>query len=329
MNAPALPPVLIAGCGAIGGFLAAALTRAGADVQVLARGAGARALSAGPLRVRDGEHTYSTRLNVARAPGGIRPPGLVVVAVKSFDTAPLIDALAPHLTPGTPVLSFQNGVDNPETIRARLPAGPVGGVAVYLGCQRPAPDLVVRRPSRDPRTGAPRDLLAGGGPGEIGHHLAAIGRLIGVPTRVGTDARVALWTKLVANASLNTVTALGRARVGRVFADEQAVELMRRLGDEVVAVARAQGIDVPPDAAAHYVADARRRLPADGGSSMLFDLEAGRRLEREALVGAVVRHAERLDLSTPISRVCAALLELADPWQGPTGDESVTAPSGG
>ena len=106
---------------------------------------------------------------------------------------------------------------------------------------------------------------------------------------------------------------LGRARVGRVFADPGAAALMLALGREVVAVARAAGIPVPHDAAERYVADARRRLPPDGGSSTLFDLEAGRRLEREALVGAVVREGARLGVPTPVASACDALLRLVDP----------------
>jgi 2-dehydropantoate 2-reductase len=136
---------------------------------------------------------------------------------------------------------------------------------------------------------------------------------VGVPSRVDERPELALWTKLVANASLNTVTALGRARVGRVLADPAAVGLMLALGREVVAVARAAGVPVALDAAEDYVADARRRLPRDGGSSTLFDLEAGRRLERDALVGAVVREGERLGVPVPVSRACDALLRLHDP----------------
>jgi 2-dehydropantoate 2-reductase len=104
--------------------------------------------------------------------------------------------------------------------------------------------------------------------------------------------------------------------VGRVFADPRAAALMLALGREVVAVARAAGIPVAPDAAEFYVADARRRLPPDGGSSTLFDLEAGRPLERAALVGAVVREGERLGVPVPVSRACDALLALVDPGRG-------------
>lgn len=281
-------------------------------MSVQARGAALAALRAGPMRLTDGGRERAVDLRAVADPGEAGPVDLALVCVKGFDTAAVADRLAGALAPGAVVLSLQNGVDNPAVLARALPGAAVGGVAVYLGCQRLAPDHVVRRPSRDPSTGRLRDLLAGGGAGAPGAALAAVAEAVGVPHRVDADFAVALWTKLVANVALNTVTALGRARVGAVFADPRAVALMLALGEEVVAVARAGGIAVAPDAARAYVADARRRLPADGGSSTLFDLEDGRRLERDALVGAVVREGGRLGVPVPLSRACDALLRLQD-----------------
>jgi 2-dehydropantoate 2-reductase len=301
------------GPGAIGATVAAGLTEAGWDAAVLARGASLDALRAGPLRLTDDGREREVALRAVADPAERAPVELVLVCVKSFDTAAAGAAIAPALAPGAVVLSLQNGVDNPGVLARACPGAAVGGAAVYLGCQRLAPDRVVRRPSRDPATGRLRDLLAGGGRGAPGEALAAVAAAIGVPCRVDERYEEALWTKLVANASLNTVTALGRARVGAVFADPPAVELMLALGREVVAVARAAGVAVAEDAAEAYVADARRRLPPDGGTSTLFDLEAGRRLERDALLGAVVRRAERLGVPVPSGRACDALLRLLDP----------------
>ena len=301
------------GPGAIGGFVAARLTIAGWPVRVLARGETLRILRDRPLRVSDDGAERPVGLAMVADAGEAAPVELAIVCAKSFDTAEAARGLRPALAPGAVVLSFQNGVDNPAVIARECPEAAVGGVAVYLGCQRVAPDRVVRRPSRDPSTGRFRDLLAGGGAGAPGEALAAVGAAIGVPVRVDDDPAAALWTKLVANVALNTVTALGRARVGAVFAEPRAVELMLRLGEEVVAVARAAGVPVAPDAARAYVADARRRLPPTGGSSTLFDLESGRRVEREALIGTVVREGERLGVDVPVSRACDALLRLQDP----------------
>ncbi len=311
MGAP--PRTLVVGPGAIGGYVAARLTLAGWPVAVLARGATLEALRAGPLRVTDGGVDDEVRVEAVAGAGDAGPVELAVVCVKSYDTEGAAAALAPALTPGAVVLSLQNGVENPRLLARACPGAEVGGVAVYLGCQRVAPDHVIRRPSRNPSTGALRDLLAGGGAGAPGAALEAVGAAVGVPVRVDPDDAPALWTKLVANVCLNTVTALGRARVGAVFAEPRAVELMLALGREVVAVATAAGVAIAPDAAEAYIADARRRLPRDGGSSTLFDLESGRRLERDALVGVVVREGARLGVDVPVSRACDALLRLNDP----------------
>jgi 2-dehydropantoate 2-reductase len=304
---------VVVGAGAIGSFVTSRLTEAGWPVAVAARGASLGSLRAGPLRLVDNAVEREVRLLVVSDPAEWAPIDLALVCTKSFDTEAAAEALAPALAPGAVVLSLQNGVENPGILARACPGASVGGVAVYLGCQRVAPDRVVRRPSRDPVSGRLRDLLAGGGAGAPGRALAAVAAAVGVPSRIDESYEAALWTKLVANAALNTVTTLGRARVGEVFADPRAVDLMLTLGREVVAVARACGVPVAPDAAEAYVADARHRLPRDGGSSTLFDLTGGRRLEREALVGAVVRHGDRLGVPVPASRACDALLRLLDP----------------
>lgn len=301
------------GPGAIGGFVAARLTEAGWPVWVVARHKTFAALRSAPMRVVDDGIEREVRLAVMDGPPEPGSVDLALVCVKSFDTEEAGRMMAPALAPGAVVLSLQNGVGNPEVLAETCPGAAVGGVAVYLGCQRIAPDHVVRRPSRDPATGRLRDLLAGGGPGAAGAALEAVGAAIGVPTRVEERPETALWTKLVANASLNTVTALGRANVGRVFSDPAAVELMLALGREVVTVAHALAIPVPDDEAERYIADARQRLPRDGGSSTLFDLVSGQPLESEALVGVVVREGERLHVPVPVSRACASLLGLLDP----------------
>lgn len=292
--------------------MAGRLTDAGWPVAVLARGGTLAALRAGPLRIDEDGRGRDVPVRAVGDATEAGPVDLALVCVKSGDTAAAGRAVVPALAEGAVVLSLQNGVHNPAVLREACTAAAVAGVAVYLGCQRLGPAHIVRRPSRDPVTGALRDRLVGGGPGPPGAAMEAVAAALGVRGEV-TDPSLALWTKLVANASLNTVTALGRARVGRVFSQPSAAQLLLSLGGEVVAVARAAGVPVPHDAAEAYVADARRRLPPDGGSSTLFDLEAGRPLERDALVGAVVREAERLGVPVPVSRACDALLRLVDP----------------
>ncbi|MGI9540049.1 MAG: ketopantoate reductase family protein [Miltoncostaeaceae bacterium] len=307
------PRTLLVGAGAIGGFVAAGLVERGWPIRVLARGATLQALRRGPLHIEESGATRSVRLKVVDDPGRDRSIELAILATKSHDTAGVAARLGQALAPDALVLSLQNGVHNGAALRRALAGANVAEVAVYLGCQRTAPDRIVRRPSVDRATGAPRDRLVGPRGGAAADALRQIGRAIDLRVDLVDDIERALWTKLVANVCLNTVTALGRARVGRLFADPEAVSLMLALGAEVEAVARASGVDLPPGAARAYVADARRRLPATGGSSTLFDLEAGRRLEHGAMVGSVARDGARLGVPVPVSRTCSALLDLLDP----------------
>jgi len=311
------PRTLVVGPGAIGAFIAARLTRAGWPVAVQARGDTLAALRARPLAIEDDGARSSVRLRMVSAPDQAGALDLVLVCTKSYDTEAVAEQLAAGAQADVVVLSLQNGVHNVGVLRNALPQAEVGGVAVYLGCERRDARHVIRRPSRHPTTGVVQDRLVGGPPGPIGDELARLGETVGVATEIRADPEAALWTKLIANVALNTVTALGRARVCTVFAREDAVRLMLALGDEVVSVARAKGIALPQSGAHDYVADARRRLPKDGGSSTLFDLEAGRRLEREALVGAVVREADQIDVEVPYSATCDALLRLVDPTRAP------------
>ena len=306
-----LPNTVVIGPGAIGGFFAACLTEAGWPVTVLARGAAAREHFAEPLTIEQDGIERHVSLAVTDDPRRSAPFDLALVCVKSMDTDDAANQLRGQLAEDGVVLSMQNGVENTDRIAAALPGATVAGVAMYVGIERESPLRIIRRSSRGPG-GDARDRLVGGPPGRIGDILTAVGNASGVRVELTDDPVASLWTKLIGNVCLNTVTALGRSRVGDVFASPDAISLMLSLGREVEAVAAAAGVRLPTAAAATYVEDAGRRLPHSGGSSTLFDLEAGRPLEHDALVGAVVRIGASLDVDTPVSRTCLTILNLLD-----------------
>jgi 2-dehydropantoate 2-reductase len=299
------PRTLVFGLGAIGGLVAARLMLANWPTVGVARRETLAALRRGPLRiVEEGEERAVPVAVVGTPAKAPEPVELALVCVRSGETEAVGRALRPALAPGAVVLSLQNGVDNVGVLARLLPDATVGGVAMYMGAERRAPDLIVRR--RGPAR------FAGGPPGPAGDALEAVGAAVGARVEVG-DLALALWTKLIANASLNTVTALTRSRVGPLYADPAAVVLLNALAGETETVARALGVPVPVGAGAAYVADAGRRLPPEAGTTTLLDVEAGRPLERETLLGAVVREGLRLGARVPISRACDALLQQLDP----------------
>ena len=197
---------------------------------------------------------------------------------------------APALAPGAVVLSLQNGVDNPAVIARECPEAAVGGVAVYLGCQRVAPDHVVRRSSRDPATGRPRDLLAGGGAGARGR---GAGRRRGRDRRAGAGGRrprgrpvdQARRQRGAEHRHGPRPRPRGR-RLRRAARGGADAEPGRGGGGRRARRRACRWRPTPPGPTSPTPAGACRR---PGGSSTLFDLESGRRLEREALIGTVVR----------------------------------------
>lgn len=301
------------GAGAVGTFMAARLTAAGWPCRIQARGATLSALRDGVVELVDPDGDRRVRLDPVATPTDAGPVDLVIVAVKRPATAEVAETLGDALAPGGIVLSLQNGIDNAAILAPVAGEDRTGAVAVYIGVRRETPRRIHRLSGRAADGSPRRDRLEGGPPGPVGEALTAVAGAAGLDVVIVDDPALALWRKLVANTALNTVTALGRSRIGPVLADPAGEDLMRALGREAVAVARAAGVALEPATADRYLADIRGRLAPDFGSSTLFDLEDGRPLEHEALVGAVVREADRLGVPVPHARTCAAMLRLVDP----------------
>jgi 2-dehydropantoate 2-reductase len=126
----------------------------------------------------------------------------------------------------------------------------------------------------------------------------------GIPVELHPDIRVAIWGKFIANCGLNGMTALIRLPNGVIQACPASRALYRQVLEEVEAVARAHGINVPEDIVERSIFKAQGIY-----GSMYYDLVAGKRLELEALNGTVVRRAQRLDIPVPVNAVIYAALQ--------------------
>jgi len=300
--------ILIAGVGAVGGYFGAQLARAGHEVLFLARGANLAALRAHGLRIESVNGDFHVEASFATDTlAGERPVDLAIVAVKSYDTATVAAQIAPAVTPDTIVLSLQNGVENESLLAAALRLPPLMGALTHIGAELIAP-AVVRHVARGtiyfgemtghetPRARKLADLFSTSG---VRHQLA--------PNIVAL-----LWDKLAWNASHNAVTALTRTTAGEATRLPATAAVIRDAMHEVINVARAQGIQVDPTTIETTIAFSRDHL-GDLRTSMLQDVERGRRLEHDALNGAVVRFGNAVDVLTPVNRTLHALLVGLDP----------------
>jgi 2-dehydropantoate 2-reductase len=306
--------IAVVGLGAVGGFLAARLAGGGHAVSALVRGATLAAVRSGGLQFEEaGRHT---RLEVAvsDAAADLGPQDLVIVAVKAHALATAAGQLGPLLGADTPVLTAMNGVpwwfmqtrraasdaadaqplqsvDPFGHIGARLPLARVLAGVVHLTCSAPEPGRI--------RHGHGGRLIVGepaGGLSERAERVAEALRRGGLDIETSQDIRSAIWFKLWGNMTANPVSALTGATTDRIIDDP----LVR--GFCLAAMAEAAEVGARIGCPIAQTAEERLAVGRQLGvfkTSMLQDVEAGRPIELQALVGAVREIGQRTGVPTP------------------------------
>lgn len=298
--------IAIVGTGGVGGYFGARLAAAGESVAFLARGQHLDAIR------RDGLKVESALGNVHIHPAeatddaqAIGPVDVAIVAVKLYDDAAAAEECMTLLGPRTAVVSFQNGVTAADTLAAAVGRERVfGGTAQILA--------VIARPGVIAHTGTMARLQVGefaGGSSPRVKALADALRHAGVDVEESSDIAAAIWSKFAFLAPFSGMTALTRATIGPIRANEDARALFRRAVEEVAAVACARGVNLATDAPDKIMAFVNG-LPAEMGSSMLHDLRAGKRLELPWLSGAVSRLGREGGVVTPTHDFIVAALGL-------------------
>lgn len=299
------PRIAVLGAGAVGCYFGGMLARAGAPVTLIGRPQHVEALERDGLWLES--LRFQERITVAAsvAVEAARDAAVVLFCVKTLDTDEAARSLAPHLAPGTIVLSFQNGVDNVERIRAAgefeaLPA------VVYVAAAMTGPGRVKHTGRGDLIVGDPR----GGRRGEL-ERLAALFVRAGVPCAVSDNIEAELWTKMSMNCAYNAVSALGRSKYGRMAQHPHAREVLRLAVEETAAVARACGVRLSEGElveAAYRLGEAM----SEATSSTAQDIQRGKRTEIDSLNGYVARRGGELGVPTPVNQTLHALVKLLE-----------------
>jgi 2-dehydropantoate 2-reductase len=299
--------VLVLGAGAVGGYFGALLHRGGHEVWFVARGGNLAALRARGLVVRLGTETLQlSPVHAVADPAGAPPPELVLVCVKSYDTATAAETLRPAVAADTIVLSLQNGVENEDVLARVLGLPPLMVALTRIGVELVAPATIAYSGRGTILFGEPD-----GQDTARARRVAEAFAAAGVPYQLRSDILVAAWEKLAWNAAFNAVTALARGTVAEVLSESASRDLVIAAMEEVDAVAVAAGIPVRRTRTAAVLEDSRTGLP-DFQTSMLQDVLRNRRLEHDAINGAVIRAGQRVGIPTPVNRVLLALLTRLD-----------------
>jgi 2-dehydropantoate 2-reductase len=301
--------IAILGSGAVGGYYGAHLSRAGHDVTFIARGAHLAAIRERGLEIKSPAlGDFVARARAEEDTSRVGPVDLVLFAVKTYDNPTALPLLRPLLGASTAVLSVQNGVDSPgEVAQVAGEARTLGGTT-YIATALESPGLIVQ-------TGTHRRIVFGEAFGALPNVSERVTRIheafraADIQSEAVGDGRVPIWEKFVFLAALAGFTGAARLPIGPVWGDAFTKAQFLAACREIEAVARAEGIPVAADVVNRIVpyVDA---IPGSMRSSLLIDLQQGKRIEVEALQGTVVRRAAKLGVPTPIMSTLYSVLKL-------------------
>ena len=317
--------ILIYGAGAIGSDLGALLTASGQDVTLLARGAQLAALqSAGVTIERKGQPTQQVPVRAAAADACPGPYDLIFVTLKSTQLEAAAADIVSRLSPDGAMVMIQNGlpwwyfegIDSPLAgsplpcldpsgrLRAQIPLARVVGAVIYRPVTQLAPGKIFLPQIMPPQ------LWIGEVDNRMSDRLRAIADLVsqaGLPTEPTPDIRQAKWQKLMMNLIWNPLCSITQSSPGHIVASPLAADMVRRMLGEGSAVARSVGVTVQadPDVELERIRENFTQQP-----SMLQDIRAGRAIESDAIVNAVVDMAGLTGVAVPTLKSVAAWLDV-------------------
>ncbi|NPT33811.1 2-dehydropantoate 2-reductase [Paraburkholderia xenovorans] len=314
--------VAIYGAGAIGGWVGVKLAQAGHDVSVVARGETLAALRGHGLGLIEGGVTHGVKVNASDKPADLGVQDLVVVAVKGPAMASVAAQIAPLLNPQTIVLTAMNGVpwwfcdglgrdfagkrlksiDPDGAIAAAIPVAQTVGCVVHASCLVEAPGVI--------RHHQGNGLIIGEASGQSGERAAALtATLAAAGFNASTSAQIQrdVWYKLWGNMTMNPISAITGATTDRILSDELARNFVTSIMLEAKEIGARFGIPIEQEPADRHAVTLKLGAMK---TSMLQDVQAGKAVELDALVGAVRELGQLTGVATPYTDALLGLARL-------------------
>ena len=300
--------IAVVGAGAMGSLFGGLLAEAGHEVWLFDIWQDhIQVVTQNGLVIEDEAKARQIRLNAVDAPEKIGNSELVLVFVKSTQTASAAETASKLLGNSGLVLTLQNGMGNAEIISEyirpdRIIVGTTAHGATMLRAGK------IRHAGKGPTimgmwAGDEKDY-------KIARQTAAIFKQAGIKTTAVEDVRTVIWDKLLVNVGINAITALSGITNGQILDLESTRELSHLAVQEAVAVAQAQGVEIREDPMAHVFQVAVATAP--NRSSMGQDVDHQRPTEIGSINGFVVREAHRLGLSVPVNQALTTLVETME-----------------
>jgi len=297
----------IVGSGAVGGYYGAKLAQAGHDVTFVARGAHLAAMRERGLAIRSPLGDFVVRVRAEDDPARVPPVDVAIFAVKAYSNGSALPALAAIVRGDAVALTLQNGVDSVEEVAAAVGADRALGGSTYVATALSGPGVIEQ-------TGTHRRIVFGevnGAWPDVSPRVQAIHRAFAgadIISEPVADARAAIWEKFCYLSPFAGCTGAARVPIGPLWDDPSARALLIGAFHEVAAVARAERVAIAADLVERIVAYVDS-IPRETRSSLLIDLQQGKAIEVEALLGTVVRRGARALVPTPIMAALYAVLK--------------------
>jgi len=312
--------VCVVGAGAIGGLVASGFARAGHAVCLVARGAHLAALRERGLTLLAQGKREVFRLQASDDPSDFGEQDAVFICLKTHSIAAMLPRTKTLVGRDTVVVPAINGLpwwyfyreggrfdgqplaclDPAGTLFQALDPRHILGCVVHAAAEVPEPGVLRHTAGREFLIGEPDRTKSA-----RAERLVAAMNAAGFEAKLAADIRVAVWTKLVGNLSYNPVAALALAQMNDIHASEALLGLIRAMMREAMQVAEAYGARIP------MTVDERIGIAkklAGAKISMHQDVEKGRPLEVDAIVGAVVELARKAGIATPMIDAVHALI---------------------
>ncbi len=295
--------IAIVGPGSIGCLFGGLLSQGGHDVWLVDRHAErAHLLDRRGIWVSGVSGEFRSPVHATNQPRDVGAADLVLIAVKSYDTAAAAVTAQSMVTPETSVLTLQNGLGNLETLQQAL-----GADRVIAGVTSQAATLIA--PGQVHHAGVGMTVI-GEPSGEVSERLTATESAFseaGVQVELTTQLPSVMWAKLAVNAGINAVATLAQVRNGGIMESASLRQVLRSVVSEVEQVAQAKSIRLPRSDMVLHAEETCQRT-ANNLNSMLQDYYRQRRTEVDAINGAVVREGAAVGVPTPVNRALADLI---------------------
>ncbi len=307
--------ILVTGLGALGTVFAALLKEAGHTVYALTKDKYLAALSDRTVRVSgiwgdhqavlDGIYGSTDRLQGKQL-------ALIILTVKSYDTEAAIEEVKPLVGKDTLVVVAQNGFGNYETVSSHVGRNHTLLARIIFGVKLPAPGRAeVTVIADDVRIGQPHDQVPAGRIIEIAQAFTKAH----IPTQYAANVYAILWDKILYNAALNPLGAILECRYGDLAENPETKQIMDAIITEIFQVVRVHGMPLNWKSAEDYLRHFYTRLvppTAKHFPSMYYDVKAGKRLEIDALNGAIVRLAKEKEISVPVNETITNMIKAKE-----------------